>query len=256
MPRSDRVTVSLFPFMSVLACTIGVLMLLLAAISVRAVGSQAALEEAVARTRLASAEARQQAAQDEAVLVRAESAWAALDEQLAARGWPTGWSAASIERELARLEADERAASRLARTQQALRRLERERGEVETTLAVLESRRETLPILIDPTGLSRRQKPFFVECDGGGITAHRATDDFQHFVPLEALSNGGDYGRYLRRVAALPGALVVLLVRPDGVATARRAEAIAREAGVRVARLPLPGTGPLDWALVRRAEGA
>jgi hypothetical protein len=39
MPRGDGVRLSLFPFMSVLACTIGVLTLLLLSLSLTSVGS-------------------------------------------------------------------------------------------------------------------------------------------------------------------------------------------------------------------------
>jgi hypothetical protein len=133
--------------------------------------------------------------------------------------------------------------------------IDRERDAIETTIEVLNSRRETLPILIDPTGLSRRFEPFFIECDAGGVTAYRATDDFSYFVPKSDLSSSGDFGRYLRRVKATPGALLVLLVRPDGIETNRLAESVLRNAGMRVASLPLPGTGELDWSLLRRAEG-
>ena len=59
----------------------------------------------------------------------------------------------------------------LARTARRARRVERELGEVRTSIDVLASRRSTLPILIDPTGLSRDQQPFFVECDSDGLTA-------------------------------------------------------------------------------------
>jgi len=121
---------------------------------------------------------------------------------------------------------------------------------------VLESRRETLPILIDPTGLSRHLDPWFVECDAGGVTAYRASEGTGVFLPREELSASLDYGRYLRRLRAMPGALLVLLIRPDGLATAGIAARVAETAGVRVATLPLPGNGELDWSLLRRAEGA
>jgi hypothetical protein len=109
--------------------------------------------------------------------------------------------------------------------------------------------------MIDSTGLSRHLEPFFIECDSGGATAYRASDDFRYFVPKEELSTSGDFGRYLRRVRAYPGALLVLLVRRDGIATMNRVQQVATAAGIRVARLPLPGEGELDWSLLRRAEG-
>jgi hypothetical protein len=47
-----------------------------------------------------------------------------------------------------------------------------------------------------------------------------------------------------------------LLVRRDGIATMNRVQQVAAAAGInRVARLPLPGEGELDWSLLRRAEG-
>jgi hypothetical protein len=120
---------------------------------------------------------------------------------------------------------------------------------------VLESRRETLPILIDPTGLSRHYKAYFVECDAEGATAYSTRDDIQYFVAKQELSTSGDFGRYLRRVRAEPGALLVFLVRPDGISTMEKAASVARDAEINVARLPLPGKGELDWSLLRRAEG-
>ena len=64
----------------------------------------------------------------------------------------------------------------------------------------------------------------------------------------------GDLGRYLRRVKAEPAALLVLLVRPDGLPSSRATARLAHDAGIRVARLPLPGDGALDWRLLRRSE--
>ena len=46
-----------------------------------------------------------------------------------------------------------------------------------------------------------------------------------------------------------------LLVREDGIATSAQVEELARASGIRVARLPMPGHGELDFRLLRRAEG-
>jgi len=242
--------------MSVLACTIGSLTLLLAVMSLSAVGAHGASEQAYAETRALFAADRDALEQESVKIERAEAAWSEVDEALASRGLAPGLSLASIEQALDRRGQRDDLARELGAVEQQLRELSEDRDAVETTIEVLESRRETLPILIDPTGLSRSQKPFFVEADAGGITAYRASDDLRYFVPIDALSSGGDYGRYLRRVSAMPGALLVLLVRPDGLETTKRAARLARDAGVRVARLPLPGTGELDWSLIRKLEAA
>jgi hypothetical protein len=274
MARREEIRVSLFPFMSVLACTVGALTLLLASLSLsavtprdapRAVGDAAARGGSgapadaspaglVASPVLAANAAPKPDGDRRAAVEQLEALWRAVDESLAARGMPTGLPLEDLETRLASARQSKRLASDLAELRAAERALSAERDRVETSIAVLESRRETLPILIDPTGLSRHLEPWFVECDARGITAYRASDGYAHFVPRDELGPSDDYGRYLRRLRAIPGALLVLLVRADGLATTDLAARLAHEAGVRVARLPLPGKGELDWALLRRAE--
>lgn len=262
MPRRDRLKVSLFPFMSILACTIGALTFILATMAMTSVGSTrlAAAEESLEAPRPAGApapmEGRLEALERErADLERAESLFAELDAALEARGLDSNRSLAEIRAELARGDRSARLEEKLERVDAELASLSEVREGIETSIEVLESRRKTLPILIDPTGLSRSQTPYFIECDGGGVTAYRARDDFEYFVPQDELSTSGDFGRYLRRIRAVPGALLVLLLREDGIDTGQRVESLARDAGIRVAKLPLPGAGALDFRLIRSAEG-
>lgn len=255
MARRGSPSVSLFPFMSILACTIGVLTLLLAAMSVRAVGASSA-------SRVAEAEASEKRAANRVVLernreeqARIAARWAEVDQALEARGLEAGLGPDAIDAWVARGRQRDRLYAALSEVEAELAEIKKERDGVETTIEVLESRRETLPILIDPTGLAPHLKPWFIECDAGGATAYRASDGFEYFIPRESLEASGDFGRYLRRVRAISGAIVVLLVRPDGLTTAQQANDVITAAGIRVARLPLPGSGELDWALLRRAEG-
>lgn len=263
MPRREPLKTSLFPFMSILACTIGALTFLLVTMAMTSVGA----------TRLVSVEEAERAAEleermprIEASLARLEREWddleraeallEELDTALEARGLASGSTLAGIESKLLEISRARELAAETRRLSRALARIEEERGQVEASIEVLESRRETLPILIDPTGLSRSQTPYFVECDAGGATAYRVSDDLEYFVPRDDLSTSGDFGRYLRRVRAIPGALLVLLVREDGIETARRVARLARDAEIRVARLPMPGEGKIDFRLLRRAEAA
>jgi hypothetical protein len=247
--------ISLFPFMSVLACTIGALIMLLVAMSLAAVGASDASMKAYTETKELVETDRQAIEEERLRLERAEALWSEIDAALEERGMTSGISSSSIERELDLAQDREAMAERLDEIEDQKRRLAEERDTIATTVAVLESRRETLPILIDSTGLSRHLKPFFIECDAGGATAYRTSDDFSYFVAKEDLSTSGDFGRYLRRARAYPGALLVLLVRTDGIGTMNRVHQVAAAAGMtRVAHLPLPGKGELDWSLLRRAE--
>ncbi len=256
MARRDGLPSALFPFMSVLACTIGALVVLLAVMALAAVDTSRSAQTEGQQRREALAVERARFEAELAEIERAVERWEDVDRAIPALGLAPDADLEAITdrlREAARAEAIDEA---LAAARTEAEQIDAERGDVETSLAVLESRRETLPILIDPTDLSGRWQPFFIECDDGGITALRVTDDFRYFVPADAIARDGDFGRYLRRVSAEPSALLVLLVRPDGLPTSRATVRVAREAGIRVARLPLPGDGELDWRLLRRSEAA
>jgi hypothetical protein len=261
MPRRGHVQVSLFPFMSILACTIGALMFLLVTLALSRVEATGVLSESLvdsARTAATIEDERVEVARLEKKaeeLERIRDALAALDRELTEKRLGAGISLVGIRDLLERRTQSTSLADEIAALESERERIRRARGEIETSIDVLESRRETLPILIDPTGLSRRQIPYFVECDAGGATAYRVQDGFEYFVPRGDLSTAGDFGRYLRRIRALPNALLVLLVREDGIATANQVERIAKNAGIRSAQLPLPGKGELDFSLLRKAEG-
>lgn len=261
--------------MSVLACTIGALTLLLLSLSLSSVGSSRLADQAEsaaaspgraegpppaegAPNAIGAAE-RERLERELDRLERAEQRWAELEAALESRGLASeaeGGGLEALRREVARRQGQARRRAALEEVEGSLAEIRKQRDSVEASIEVLESRRKTLPILIDPTGLSRGQKPFFIECDEDGLTAYRATDDFEYFVPLEEVGNHGDFSRYLRRIRATPGALLVLLVRPEGIAAMERAALLARAAGVRLARMPLPGDGELDWRLLREAEAA
>ena len=256
MARREGLPSALFPFMSVLACTIGALVVLLAVMALAAVDTTESAQagEEGRRSALAAERSRFEAERLEVEVALAR--WKEVDEALSILGLESGADLETIVdalRTAARAQAIEEA---LAEAAAEANRLAEKRGEIEASLAVLESRRETLPILIDPTGLSARWQPFFIECEEEGVTALRASDDLRYFVPKSGIEMTGDLERYLRRVRSEPAALLVLLIRPEGLETAGAMAALARKAGIRVARLPVPAGGDLDWRLVRRAEAA
>jgi hypothetical protein len=66
-------------------------------------------------------------------------------------------------------------------------------------------------------------------------------------IPREEIALDDDYGRYLRRVRVIRDAIVIFLIRPDGVDTYAIASQVAENHQVRHAKLPLPGEGELDF---------
>ena len=256
MARPNALPSSLFPFMSVLACTIGALVVLLAIMSLSAVETSDAAQLELERRLSEASLARVALDRSEQLLAEAEAAWSQLDAELEAKGGPKGADAFELGRWLARVRREVAARDAMVALEAQWKAVAVDRNGLEAEIDVLESRRETLPILIDPTGLSRQWQPYFIECDEYGVTAYRARDDLRYFVPRSEVAMIGDLARYLRRVRAEAGALLVLLVRPDGLTTAESVKSLAEGAGIRVAKLPLPGGGEIDWSLLRRAESA
>jgi cell division protein FtsL len=94
--------VSLFPFMSVLACTIGALTLLLVAMSLSAVGRTDAATRAYVETKRLTVAERQELDAELERLKLAEDLWAQVDEALLARGLAPGIAQSTIDREIER----------------------------------------------------------------------------------------------------------------------------------------------------------
>ncbi len=249
----DPLAVSLFPFLSVLACVIGALILLLAAVALGRMSGAATLdleraermaaiesEMARDRARLESLVRSVREAEDRSEL-REE-----LEEQLLGLGLSTDIP-------LEELEA-------LLRLRDEVRRLEAEiedQTALEAELAVqLQSRQEDLealeklqegaPIIIDPSGFGRSLRPFLVECRSDHLILHRTTGDFTFKIPEDEVERGRDYRRFILNVKAIRRGIAIFLIRPDGVSLCQLAMDVAERSKVDLAKLPLPGQGRID----------
>lgn len=90
-------------------------------------------------------------------------------------------------------------------------------------------------------------KLYFVECNAAGIVVHREEGE-----PLRITSGsiGTDqaYNNFLREVAADPKSMLLFLLRDDGLSSYNRAAGWADSnfATLRTGKLPLPGQGEVD----------
>lgn len=214
--RRRGAALSLFPFLSVLACVTGTLTLLITAL---AIGQLASPTVDVEDFRAAQAEVQQGTAEREALQAR-----------------------------LARAEAE-----RLERRQAQLTRdRDRLRAEVQSVSAELDGRSAvpTEPrILLQPSGSGQHLSPRFVECRAGEVRLHRA-GAFGPPIPVAELPASASYRQFLREVSGLPRGTVIFLVRPDGVRAYNAAAAVAAGLGVRHGKLPIPGQGEIDFSLL------
>lgn len=255
--RGQDTRVSLFPFLSVLACIIGALTLLLAAVAVGSMGGES-VEQLQLNDRMQAAEiflaggrARLEELDAQLTLQKEQvEAQEELGRRLSALGLSPDISLAELEAQvdletqLAKMQ-EQRAglAKRLAVSKEDVERLEQ-------TVSEKRARRASSPILIDPSGIGREFRPFLVESRAEYVELHRSKGDWSYRIASDQLAHSEPYRKFLRRVRVIHDALLIFLIRPDGVETFLEAQAIANQYGVRNAKLPLPGSGQLDLTLL------
>ncbi len=252
--RRSEFTVSLFPFLSVLACVIGTLTLLLAAVAVGAMGKRS-LEKVHLLERMRSVEmflagGRAHLIELEAQLVEQEER-TQEEEELGRRLYGLGLSR---DISLQELDALLELKKEVLELESSSRQLEEEEKSLQSAESARQSELQTraaerlrTPIVIDPTGLGKDWRPFLVECTKDYLELYRTRGDWSIRIPADQLARNADYRKYLKRVRAIHDSLLIFLIRPGGVAVFMEAEAIAYRHQVRNAKLPLPGDGELDF---------
>lgn len=253
--------VELFPFLSILACVIGTLFLMITGLVLGQVG-QKPDDEGLARAR-------------EAVELRAKIAAAAGEQQKLARMQAENRRRAdeyrSLKEELARLQTVKdpaavldaerrRLAAAEAEAQKAVAELLGEFAEYtnRTAMAGTEiNRRNAIPLKgllkIQPTGGGSlgSVRPTFVEAAKDGLILHDRTPVLK--IPASKIESDPEVQALAKRLAADSKSILVLLVRSDGVGVYRAARKVAETHKARVGKLPLPGDGGVDLsAFVRK----
>lgn len=259
--RRDETAVSLFPFLSVLACVIGTLTLLLSALAVGHMGGES-VEQVWLAERLRATEVSlaggtavleeleaQLAIQSEAIEDEEE-----LGRRLAGLGLELDISVEELDQwvhlqtELAELS------DREGVLEEEIDRLQRKSQEKKADLSERESVQMGAPIIIDPSGMGRDQRPYFVLCTADYVeTLDRRGESYRRY-PTDQLEFDKDFERFLRRAGRISDAIVIFLIRPEGVATHSLASRAADQLGVRNAKLPLPGTGEIDFSRLREGN--
>ena len=252
-PRRDReLASSLFPFLSVLACVIGTLTLLIAALAMNQVASSLEppptdapesptlttqraelrmLERTLERTRTLEAERAELLASLRTLGVDAD-----LDPREAASHLTARSSLARLERERNALEAESR------KLDDALVGMTRV---VEQDLQHDDDR----TIRIHPMGRGEALRPFFVECRPGGVRVFYEGLEDSLFLDRNSPRGESQFEVFLRRARSLRNHTVIFLIRPDGVETYNWAIEQIGNLSLRHAKLPLPSQGELEFAL-------
>ena len=246
--------ISLFPFLSILACLIGALTILIVALSVSEI-LQGRKDEAVARaedyvalqTEIADREAEIEGKEEElrrtnATVVELAKIQPRIDE---------------VQAELEDLSKDATRLPPLVRQMEEARkerdRIEDERKKVEAGLVegrerlgeLAKQAGKGLPLRILSTSeYFRRVTPVFVEARKEGVVIHSPSQRVQ--VPRAAIGSNPKFKQAVDYVAAKENRIVVFLVRDDARTSFNQARDFARGKGAVTSKVPLLGGGDLD----------
>jgi multidrug efflux pump subunit AcrA (membrane-fusion protein) len=255
--RKQRgVPVSLFPFLSVLACVIGVLTLLITAMALGQLNPNAiAQAEAYQQARQQADQAQQQIARLTELAAQAQAAQEKIDLANAevARLRQKNDAVEKQRSDQAALEAEaDRLRQEVPELQAELRRRQQQVPKLEAALAQKKGLKPEAKVRVQPSGSGVGFKPVFVECQAEGIIIHDGPAPVA--VRRNELGSAPAFLALLQRVADDEKATVVFLLRDNGVGTYQIASAVARANYARNGKLPLVGHGELDLSLFKNQK--
>lgn len=264
--------ISLFPFLSILVCVIGALVLLIVVLSIvqgvlgdrrdvdevaRAVEADRLLKEAAER---ATEIARWQSEKEKGDAVRLElgtkrERFVVLTKKIegnAEEKRKIEFEQAAQQKELENMLLQ---IEQLKSEQPALQ------ASVDQLAAQVAARKATLTakpkLVVRGSGsgtVAGNNALFFVECNGSGLIVHKAMGEPVR-VTTGSIGLDPAYDDFLRHVATTPKSFVIFLLREDGLNSYNRAAGWAESRfNVRHGKLPLPGDGAVDLSLFQNKQ--
>ena len=266
--RSQEEAVSLFPFLSILACVIGALTLVISAVTMSNIQQGRADEDIRLAEDFVSLQTQEKKLRDDLTAERkALGLSASLHEEITT----LETRIAQLKTSLAKQKADQ--ASRQAaadRINQEIDRLtaardrkaieielsEKEKAKLEAELAKRQAPPPPPPLMILPGGDGRGKSPDafrFVEATKNGILLHEGTGGKKpKLIPHAKIPTDATWRDLVQRSKG-QDKTVVFLIREDAVPVWYQAKKVADAEQARVGNLPLVGDGPVDLTRFRAA---
>ncbi len=266
MPRRrtrQALSSSLFPFLSVLACVIGILTLLIAALAIGQMATDLRQTDTPPSNTTATS-SHSDAPELEVALAEIARLSTQVSGALAARQRLTelrrrlidyGFRPRMGEPELERALADRIEGQQRKRRRQ---QVESEMQKLGSAIEVLKddigssqsASQDARVVILPRGGTAQPLKPYFVECRASGVRLRRKDGSWSEPLSLTDLVARGRFKVFLEKVRSLGATTTVFLVRPDGAESYRDAASMADIVYVRHAKLPIPGQGAIDFQLL------
>lgn len=263
MPRRRRkkLTISLFPFLSILACVIGTLTLMITALALGQMDTEAVdaglkLDYIDRQIKQLEVFIEQLQAKIAEVETGADDTKKALAEAIAELE-----RLKRIKDSLSKDEEDEKTEidvpavdeeahkKRLAEIDEEIKSQEEQITELAAKVQERENPEEA-EIIIQPSGSGVNLKPTFVECTAADIVIYK--DDPPKRVRRADLKTDETFLALVLDVAADPNSTIIFLVRDDALSTYDAAAAVARSRYARNGKLPVIGHGNIDISLFEK----
>ncbi|EAQ81196.1 hypothetical protein [Blastopirellula marina] len=256
--------VSLFPFLSVLACVIGTLTMIIAAVAVQALDNDT-VDQAIKYE-----EKKAELAETDAALAKLNAELKKKEAQLKSEQSAEQKKLADAKKRLAELLAKfDEAQSKLSQISldgpkvdlageaESIKEMESELKSKREKIAQMEKEiadRKLPPkeseVSILPGGSGVGFDPTFIECDESRIVIHDGAKTTP--VRTNELNTNPDFAKALAEVKANPKGSLVFLIRDDGLSTYWSARNFARAKGVKNGKLPVIGDGRIDLSYFKK----
>lgn len=273
--KSNDNEVSLFPFLSILACLIGALVLIIVVLVVAQAGKAEGrtpeeikmaqdyqrMEKEIEERKKTDEELKKKIEELEKLQTEVkekEERWVKLRKLLD--------SSAEVQEQNLKIsqELQKELDDLLIEIEGIQAAMKETQKEIAALKAELEKRKvpedkKVPPVVVQPSGsgMTDDTKVFFVEAASGGLKIKDAWgEDYRLSAKAEVVVADHAYNYLLTEIAKNPKALLLFLIRDDGQGAfnngAGRAEA---DYGIRVGKLPIPGRGELDLAFFDKYRG-
>ncbi len=256
----NKVSVSLFPFMSILACVIGTLTLMLTAMALGQMDNEVVYS--AERYKKVEDQIKEEQQLLRKLQEQLKEAGAGMDEEL----MKANLRREELERQIAALQDaretpaempdippvdEEKHKKRMEAIQKELAQIHEEIAKLQPKVAELGDAEES-KVIIQPSGSGTDLEPTFVECTAAGLVF--LEEEPPRRLRKADMAADEAFLALLDRIAKQPKGIVIFLVRDDALDTYFAAHDIARSHYARAGKLPVIGQGQIDLSVFNQLK--